>query len=941
MQFQVKAPQAFVKAMTSDTSANASSSQRSIDGVTYTLQYNKIGWDTGNFAQARISPENNGLGKEWFSVKDDGWDAFQNSLVAVSKPYNASMPNNGWRIADTVLLKAPSASTTNLTLDMTGQFLAEKSLSEQTRFSSMNPQIVAVPMGSSLAVGYQAQFKGKSRDAEVAVYEPSGNGWKEKWSQKLPLKVFGGITTDGQNVYALSAIDEDIEKNMVINTFRMGVLKLTKFDATGQKVWEKDVNNSDYMGSGVTELGDEQLAVYSPFTGGTAQLAYGNKQVAVIMACNTSPDRPISSRHQRAIMFTVNADGSGSQSFHETSFRHSFDQRVVFDGNDFVYADIGDTGWYMPAAGITMRKGKPSATGTKYVPEGVAEGVYIYARHGDQTSHSNFSFTSLGDVVADATGYGVLFASQKKMLAAPANGFSTPIQAPHQLAFVHVAKAFETAQDASETHAGGAKPRNGNVTIDWTVKDKPKQINITSNVVDSVGDSRGFWAHPSKPSKKFNQHGVIWLTQLANGTSAERPKMVRLSSGQLLAMWEEWTYDGTGQNLKYQSTKGMLLSASGRASGTATTLSARLNPSGADRAFAMNDKASWVTGRSDGGLWLHQLGSDLLLKSVKLGKQNSTNEATPNPTPQFAANNVGPGSQPNVGGKTGNPPMSPGNPIPGRPNVGGPKPVNSLAGNSVGSKMAGPSPGKNAAKDGEWVILPNSSGSGSTSAPNAGSKSVTGKALSDQSFDVAVKKLTDAQAGGYRLVYDADLARLGDGFAYAVDNSSSAGRFTRIGFLLELTPPLPNGGSVFGDSQKVFVTMNAFTTDVNKISFPIHNEAFQQSVESMEVQSNVMGIHGTGTGSIEFFANDYLPGDDNSYNKQDQIAGRDFGYGSMQVFNQKGETVFAINGWGNGQKADIGIGQSSVTKEGKTHTDWTFANNADTYSTKRLRVYVK
>ena len=252
----------------------------------------------------------------------------------------------------------------------------------------------------------------------------------------------------------------------------------------------------------------------------------------------------------------------------------------------------------------------------------------------------------------------------------------------------------------------------------------------------------------------------------------------------------------------------------------------------------------------------------------------------------------------------------------GRPNVGG-----------------NPAPAKPNGDSGDWVILPGGS--------KRGPQFETGKPLSNKSFDAAISQMTDPTAGEYKLVYDADLSKLGAGFAYTTDNSASVGGFARIGLLIELESRPANGGSVFEDyTQRVFVTMKAFTTDVSKISFPIHSEKFQTAVESMNVFSTVAGINGMGTGSIEFWANDYLPGDDNSYNKSDQTAGRDFGYGSMQVFNPRGDTVFAINGWGNGPKADIGIGNSSVTKEGKTHTDWTFANNADTYTTKRLRVYV-
>lgn len=55
----------------------------------------------------------------------------------------------------------------------------------------------------------------------------------------------------------------------------------------------------------------------------------------------------------------------------------------------------------------------------------------------------------------------------------------------------------------------------------------------------------------------------------------------------------------------------------------------------------------------------------------------------------------------------------------------------------------------------------------------------------------------------------------------------------------------------------------------------------------------------------------------------------------MQVHNQSGKTIFALNGWLAGQRSDLGIGN------GSTNSDWTLMANASTYSFKRLRVYVR
>ena len=63
------------------------------------------------------------------------------------------------------------------------------------------------------------------------------------------------------------------------------------------------------------------------------------------------------------------------------------------------------------------------------------------------------------------------------------------------------------------------------------------------------------------------------------------------------------------------------------------------------------------------------------------------------------------------------------------------------------------------------------------------------------------------------------------------------------------------------------------------------------------------------------------------------------GYGSMQVHNHDAkQTLFAINHWQAGQRADLGLG-NQPGQPGK-QPDWTFAGNASFYATKRLRILV-
>ncbi len=200
------------------------------------------------------------------------------------------------------------------------------------------------------------------------------------------------------------------------------------------------------------------------------------------------------------------------------------------------------------------------------------------------------------------------------------------------------------------------------------------------------------------------------------------------------------------------------------------------------------------------------------------------------------------------------------------------------------------------------------------------------------------------EAKQYQLVYDLDLAKLGPTINYDTDNRAKLTRaFDRIAYFLELQ-------STSGDTQYLFVSMDAFTDSLDKIGVPTVTSGarFQQTVANLNVYSNVRGIV-TGTnlagGSLEFWPNNY--GQANSanvpnasgqaYDFGDEPTDPPDGYGSMQVHNHNAkQTLFAVNHWREGKGADVGIGNRS---EG--NPDWTFAANAGGWQAKRLRVLVR
>ena len=203
-----------------------------------------------------------------------------------------------------------------------------------------------------------------------------------------------------------------------------------------------------------------------------------------------------------------------------------------------------------------------------------------------------------------------------------------------------------------------------------------------------------------------------------------------------------------------------------------------------------------------------------------------------------------------------------------------------------------------------------------------------------------------AESAGYTLVQSLDVPAIANYAAaqpvYSVDNRAFVGPFSRVAYYVELQ-------TAAGDLQYLWASMNAFTADVNKLGVPTAGSGavFQQSMANLNVVSNVPGISaGSGqTGNLEFWPTNY-----NQANGAGVVGASattyDFGdtaipgsYGSMQLHNTgAAQTLFAFNNWGGSAtatSADLGIGN------GGTNPDWTFANNAGTYTVKSIQVLVQ
>ena len=122
----------------------------------------------------------------------------------------------------------------------------------------------------------------------------------------------------------------------------------------------------------------------------------------------------------------------------------------------------------------------------------------------------------------------------------------------------------------------------------------------------------------------------------------------------------------------------------------------------------------------------------------------------------------------------------------------------------------------------------------------------------------------------------------------------------------------------------------------------------QQMVEGAHIISSIDSVpSGTNlTVALEMWSHNYGPQNDATvsgasdtvYDWGDQIVSETpNGYGCLQIHvPARKTTVLAINRFAQPGNADLGIGNST----GK-NSDWTFAGNAQSFTHKRLRVFVR
>ncbi len=363
---------------------------------------------------------------------------------------------------------------------------------------------------------------------------------------KSPMPKFGGCTMDEKGNYFVIFAKDNKDGDFSSN------IKLVKYDKTGKE-----------LGSFEPSIDRKGFDVMTPISAATSKLSYGNGKIAIHMGKTQHKNVRDGLNHQSAIFIVVDSETMKQDEKLSSTWMasHSFDQRIIFDGTDFLTLDLADN---FPRGFAFRKSGSKSSRviftyKTKHKPDG-------------KTSNDNRTYSELGGIVSTKSSYAVLGASEKSFTNDNAND---NLNDSRNLFLLLVAKDFDTKKNP--------------------LKDGKAQNNLVSKeVVISKGEDSGeigFYDFGGGFNHQ-QRRGVIWLTNYNDKEkeNAARPKIVYLDENKILVLWESWS------SSSFNSTKYMIVNSTGKIIKKETDLgSIRLGR--ADEPILVDGKVIWVTGK--------------------------------------------------------------------------------------------------------------------------------------------------------------------------------------------------------------------------------------------------------------------------------------------------------------------------------------------------------
>ncbi len=389
------------------------------------------------------------------------------------------------------------------------------------------PQIVPIIHKNELYIAWHTWAENRPAAKIVVGKIPTDRLAKGELTKIREVKSFGtlvGFTVDATGAdLVLTARAEELPNNPPAN-----------FVKEVHGTWRKDVLTM-YASGRATDLNSEpftRIPFYGLTNAGSGRLAAGPNHLAAVFARrHYSPNDKLI--HQEANALLVSRKLSTVIVKAENTVSHSFDQRLIFDGKDFVALHQADS---YPSAGLLIEKIRTIKAGTR--PQVVRAPIYTCP------TFANSVYFELGGLAAEPDGYPVLFTATRNTAAVNAANERAMYNVAWDVALVYVLRDFDLKPRVANPHD---VVNSGVLARGYAPDQEFKVDNFIYNPQTSRYD---------KPEPRTIKRRVLWLTANDATTKATNAKFVRLAAGQYVALWEEHTL--TGNRWQYATTRALI-----------------------------------------------------------------------------------------------------------------------------------------------------------------------------------------------------------------------------------------------------------------------------------------------------------------------------------------------------------------------------------------------
>ncbi len=205
------------------------------------------------------------------------------------------------------------------------------------------PEIIVASNGVALDVLAQDYDPTTPWQAVLLHIEPGANGYQVTQALTgFPMldRVMGLASDPAGNRYYATAVDESalVDPNYPpLDTYRTDIVRVVKLDPTGGVIYNIDLDVARH------DFNPNAEAIINPMTFGSARLAVGGGELALVHSINTDPDWNIGgARHQKALSTRLDAASGAVTRTSSVWVSHSFDQRLLYDGQGIIENHLGD-----------------------------------------------------------------------------------------------------------------------------------------------------------------------------------------------------------------------------------------------------------------------------------------------------------------------------------------------------------------------------------------------------------------------------------------------------------------------------------------------------------------------------------------------------------------------------------------------------------------------